>query len=464
MLFVDFHFLAFFAVVFAVHWSLRSAVKRKAWLLLASYAFYAAWDWRFCGLIFASTAFDYVAALRISSTQGRAKRAWLVGSIVVNLGVLGFFKYFGFFVDSAVQLGAWCGLELPRPSLEIVLPVGISFFTFQSMSYTLDVHRGVLTARRSFAEVALFVAFFPQLVAGPIVRARDFLPQLDEPRRFANVAVRASLSLFVAGLIKKVFFADQIGNLIDPYFADPEAYHWMSAWIAAPLFGAQIYCDFSGYSDMALGIAGLLGYQLCVNFRHPYLATSIREFWHRWHISLSTWLRDYLYIPLGGGKGSTFQTYRNLFLTMVLGGLWHGAAFTFVVWGALHGLALMIHRQWSAAVEGRWRLPPLVAWALTGIWVCLTWIYFRAADLGSATTITRAFLFGDSSGTESLSPRLFGLIAGLLGVHFLAHRELVQRRLHALPAPVFAFGLGVSAATIAWLYPASFEPFIYFQF
>ncbi len=331
----------------------RDNRRRKVLLLLASYAFYAAWDWRFTALIAVSTLADYIAALRIEGAQGRSRERWLVAALAVNLTLLGFFKYFGFFVDSAVELGELLGVAVRRPALEVILPVGISFFTFQSMSYTLDVHAGRLRATRSLLDVALFVAFFPQLVAGPIVRARHFLPQLAARPRFADVDVRGACALFLLGLFKKVFVADVIGGWIDPFFAAPEDFAPGSSRVAMPLFAIQIYCDFSGYTDMAIASAGLLGYRLTRNFAHPYFAGDVRDFWRRWHISLSTWLRDYLYIPLGGGRGHLLSVYRNLMITMLLGGLWHGANWTFVVWGGLHGLGLVATREWERNRAGR---------------------------------------------------------------------------------------------------------------
>ncbi|MHC4380608.1 MAG: MBOAT family O-acyltransferase, partial [Planctomycetota bacterium] len=301
MIFTEFRFLGFFLLVFAIHWSLRGARTRKTWLLLTSYAFYAAWDWRFLGLILASTLVDFVTGLRIAASEDPGTRKWWLRlSLCANLGILGFFKYCDFFLSSTASLVQAMGFEANLPVLELILPVGISFFTFQTMSYSLDIYYRRLEPTRSLLDLSLFVGFFPQLVAGPIVRAKDFLPQLERPQPFAAIAVKPALLLFLSGFIKKAVISDNLAPMVDAYFADPSAWSAGAAWIAVPGYAVQIYCDFSGYSDMAIALAALLGYRLCLNFHGPYLASDIRDFWRRWHISLSTWLRDYLYIPLGG--------------------------------------------------------------------------------------------------------------------------------------------------------------------
>ena len=276
MLFVELAFLPFFLVVLAVHWGLRGERARKRWLLAASWFFYGCWDWRFLSLLGFSTLLDYVVALRIER-PGARKRAWILVSLCGNLGLLGIFKYFGFFVDSAVELLALLGVEAHRPTLAIVLPVGISFYTFQTLSYALDVYRGRLRASRSLLDFALFVSFFPQLVAGPIVRAADFLPQLAVPKRWARVHARAALTLFLIGFLKKACISDNLAPHVDRFFAAPAEFDSLSAWIAVLAYAVQIYCDFSGYSDMALACAGLLGYELCTNFARPYLARNLTD-------------------------------------------------------------------------------------------------------------------------------------------------------------------------------------------
>jgi alginate O-acetyltransferase complex protein AlgI len=352
-------------------------------------------------------------------------------------------------------------------TLNILLPVGISFFTFQTLSYTLDVYFGNLKPERNFLNLACFVAFFPQLVAGPIVRAADFLPQLATARTFAQVNVRGCLILFIVGFFKKACISDNLSTFVDTYFASPDSYNALSAWIAVIAYAIQIYCDFSGYTDMAIATAGLLGYEFCPNFDAPYFASSITDFWRRWHISLSTWLKDYLYIPLGGNRGGQWLTYRNLMLTMLLGGLWHGAAWTFVIWGGLHGVALITHREWSKRVRLRpaWtRAVALWGTGLTFYWVCLTWIFFRANNFKTAATVFKSFVFLQSPGSEQLSLSLIAVFTVLAGLHWLFSRTNWETRLSRVPAQLFAVGYGAVAAILLTAMPTTYTPFIYFQF
>ena len=364
MLFVEFRFFWFFLAVFAVYWSLRRNDSRKTWLLICSYFFYACWNWKFLFLIMASSALDYFVGVMLVRTQNpRARRGWLILSLCANLGTIAFFKYYNFFVTSAAALLEWLGLPASLHTLNIIIPVGVSFYTFHSMSYTIDVYRGKLRPVSSILDLACFIGFFPQMVAGPIVRAFAFLPQLQTLRRFADVDVRGALVLFLTGFIKKACIADAVAPFVDRYFEAPWNFTAASAWVGVLFYAIQIYCDFSGYTDMAIATAQLLGYELPVNFRFPYFARNISEFWHRWHISLSTWLRDYLYIPLGGNRGPRWFVYRNIMITMLLGGLWHGGAWTFVIWGGLHGVALVIHREWVRRTEHRSSAPSVPALA-----------------------------------------------------------------------------------------------------
>jgi alginate O-acetyltransferase complex protein AlgI len=474
LIFTQLTFLVFFAVTAAVYWALRSNRARKHWLLACSYFFYGYWDYRFLALILASTVFDYGIGLWLARTEGAtARRALITASVCVNLGFLGFFKYFNFFVEAGCQLLATLGAQVAQPTLEIVLPVGISFFTFQTMSYTIDVYRRQLPPSRDFFDFALFVGFFPQLVAGPIVRASSFLPQLDRARTRDDVDARKALVLFLVGYFKKACIADNLAAAIDPLFADPAAYAVGDRVLGATLYSVQIYCDFSGYTDMAIATAGLLGYELARNFDAPYLSRNVREFWQRWHISLSTWLRDYLYIPLGGNRGGPLRAARNLMLTMLLGGLWHGANWTFVLWGFLHGLALVVHRALRAlrsrAAPGAGLLPaarPAVAvlsWFATLSWVVLCFAIFRCPD------VTTAFDFlatPPAAAAPQLSPDLWLLLAGLGAVHWAIAARTQQlatgmRRTHDL---VFYPAFGAVCAALPYLTPLSAEPFIYFQF
>ena len=475
MIFTEPRFLLFFAVVFAAYWAFDSHRAQKMLLLVASLVFYGAWDWRFLSLIVISTLIDYYASLGMEAADRRAsgrgserlRLAWLWFSLVGNLGLLGFFKYFGFFVDSAVDFAAAFGVELNRPSLEIVLPVGISFYTFQTMSYTIDVYRRELAARPSLLDVGVFVAFFPQLVAGPIVRARDFLWQLEAARvPFSSIPVRAHLLLFLSGFIKKSCVSDSIAPAIDPFFADPQSFDAPSAWLAMVLYSIQIYCDFSAYSDIAIATAGLLGFKLELNFDFPYLARNVREFWRRWHMSFSTWLRDYLYIPLGGNRLGRSITVRNIMVTMMLGGLWHGAAWHFVVWGALQGVGLIVHRELERRRGARPPLLPEVpAVLLTFAWTTVVWVFFRATDFGSALDILRMLLLFQSPGTQAVDPRWWLLIVLLAGAHVVARRGFGKRVADApLPYWAFAAAYGAVAAVVLLFVRIDVQPFIYFQF
>ncbi len=466
MLFTELRFVPFFLLVFAVHWALRRDAGRKLWLLLASYAFYAAWDGRFLALILASTLIDYGVALRLQQPNVR-RRLWVSVSLVANLGLLAVFKYFNFFLDSAADLLGLLGFQADLPTLRIILPVGISFYTFQTLSYTLDVYFERLRPTRNLLDVALFVAFFPQLVAGPIVRASDFLPQLRTPRRIASIAFRPALLLFLSGYIKKACISDQLAPWVDSYFQDPASFDAAAAWLATIFYAVQIYCDFSGYSDMAIACAALLGYSIPLNFDFPYFATDITDFWRRWHMSLSRWLRDYLYIPLGGNRGSLLFTYRNLALTMLLGGLWHGASWNFVLWGALHGLALIVHREWTRRVD----LPPGLRSALrpfgmaaTFLFVCLCWIFFRAADFERAWIVVRAFVLFDGAGEQTFQASLASIPVVLAALHACARTGLWRRGMLALPPWAFAMVLGCVLAVAQTFTSPGLKPFIYFQF
>ena len=466
MIFTELRFFAFLALVLGVAWGLESNRARKVWLLIASYAFYAAWDWRFLSLILVSTLVDYLVGLALGGEERVTRRRFLLGvSLVVNLGLLGYFKYAGFFVDSAQDLLAFLGFEASRSSLEIVLPVGISFYTFQTLSYTIDVFRRELTPTRDLLDLALFVAFFPQLVAGPIVRAAHFLPQLERAARWADIRVRSHLVLFLSGFIKKACIADNVAPAVDAWFAAPESYGSGAAWIAVLLFAIQIYCDFSGYSDMAIASAGLLGFDLGENFRHPYVAASPREFWQRWHISLSTWLRDYLYIPLGGNRGGAAATYRNLMLTMVIGGLWHGAAWRFLFWGFVHGLALALHRAWwkRSTHGGSPQVPRWLGVLVTQAVVAFGWIFFRAPDWDTAWMTVRA-MAGEAAGDGFFDSRWWLLIVAFGLLHALASRLEGRIRWTEVPRPVFAVAYGVAVALAILFVQIDIQPFLYFQF
>jgi alginate O-acetyltransferase complex protein AlgI len=468
MLFVEFRFFWFFLAVLAVYWSLRHNDSRKIWLLICSYIFYAAWNWKFVFLLMASSALDYVVGLMLSRNKSpRARRGWLLVSLCGNLGTLAFFKYFNFFISSAAALLEWLGLPASVHTLNIILPVGVSFYTFHSMSYTIDVYRGKMRAVSSILDVACFIGFFPQMIAGPIVRAFAFLPQLQSLRKFSDVDVRGALVLFLTGFIKKACIADAVAPFADRYFAAPWNFTAASAWVGALSYAIQIYCDFSGYTDMAIACARLLGYELPINFRFPYFARNISDFWHCWHISLSSWLRDYLYIPLGGNRGPSWFVYRNIMITMLLGGLWHGGAWTFVIWGGLHGGALVVHREWMRLTEHRPRAHSIMrwlAWPLTIFWVCVAWIFFRAVDLQHALPALQSFVLLRSPGTEDLGAWMLWIVVALALVHWLNSLGTFSEWWRHVPAPLFAAGYGCTAALVLLFIPPRYTPFIYFQF
>jgi alginate O-acetyltransferase complex protein AlgI len=459
MIFTEARFLLFFAIVLGVHWALRAPGHRKLWLLLASQAFYAAWDWRFLSLIWISIAVDYTLALAMQGRSIRGRRMLLCTSLAVNLGLLGCFKYLDFFVESAALFSHWLGLPLSHSTLALILPLGISFYTFQTLSYTIDVARGRIEPTRSLLDFALFVSFFPQLVAGPIVRASEFLPQLQQMRTFADVAVRSQLMLFLAGFIKKACVADQAATAVDAVFAQPEAYGAASKWLASALYSLQIYCDFSGYSDMAIATAGLLGYRLALNFDAPYLSSSIREFWRRWHISLSTWFRDYLYIPLGGSRLGSLKTTRNLWLVFLICGLWHGAAWTFVVWGLVHGLFLSLERMVDPSVLPRW-LGRIYTLAV----VTIAFTIFRSPDLPAASSYITGMFMPSAAPENTLDPAWWGLLIGFAAIHVALHRRLIQPQIERLPDWTFAIGFGAAVALMLPWVAVGYQPFIYFQF
>ena len=470
MLFVELRFFVFFAIVFSLTWLLRSNHQRKVLLTLSSYFFYGIWDWRFLSLIMFITGVSYVVGYFavIKERDDSSRKLALTIGIVLSLLVLAVFKYFNFFADSFVDFAGLIGLNAGSVTLNLILPIGISFYTFQAISYMVDVHRGQIAAKRSVLDVAFYIAFFPQLVAGPIVRASNFIPQMDRKPAWSDVNVRACLALFLIGFAKKAGISDNIAPYVDLVFDAPEVFTASSIIAGVFLYGVQIYCDFSGYSDMAIACAGLLGYKFPENFRSPYLSPDIQQFWRRWHISLSSWLRDYLYIPLGGNRNGNLRRDVNLMTTMVLGGLWHGASFNFVIWGFLHGAALMIERTWNGLVASKspklgW-IGPLLGGIVTFYWVNLAWIFFRAPTLSESVQMSFTYLTWQSSGSETL-PINAWLLIGLLGLaHWLGDRYDGLSRFARLSPMVFAMAFGVASAIALSFVPTGYRPFIYFQF
>ncbi|MDB5049326.1 MAG: hypothetical protein JWO30_2397 [Fibrobacteres bacterium] len=459
MLFYSLEFAVFYLAVFLAY-RLIPAAGKKPLLLIASLWFYAAWDWRFLGLILLSSGTDFLCGRFIhGESRPGAKKAWLILSLAMNLGILGFFKYFNFFLESFHAVFP----HVPEPGLKIILPVGISFFTFQSLSYTIDIYRGQVKPVPA-PDFFLFVAFFPQLLSGPIVRASEFLPQLQALPRFRWDDVWEGALLFARGFCKKVLLANLLAHFADPRFARPEAYGALECLLAVYAFAFQIYWDFSGYTDMARGSALALGFRFPENFNLPYLSASPREFWRRWHMTLSTWLRDYLYKSLGGDRHGRLATLRNLFLTMALGGLWHGANWTFVIWGCYHGTLLVIQRllpgqERQGNVPDTWR--PLRIF-FTFHLVCLGWVFFRAESLDMALRFLRRM----ASGPWDWHPALALTAGGLL---VCAGWQIVSEANRARNASGLIWQgarLAVTAAgvALAFVYSTDSAPFLYFQF
>jgi alginate O-acetyltransferase complex protein AlgI len=468
MLFPTSAFLLFFAVVFPVFWALRSERQRLAWLLLASCFFYMSWNPWLILLILCSASIDFLAALGMERWQSPGvRRSLLAGSICLNLGLLAFFKYVNFFVDTAQHCLGLFELSLSKPTLDIILPLGISFYTFETISYIVDVYQGRTRAERNPLNYALFIMFFPHLVAGPIVRPRDFLPQLERRRRWQWNRMHLGVRLFLVGLVKKSLIADYLGQyVVDPVFADPGRFGSGAVWLGVLAYAVQIYGDFSGYSDMGIGLAHLFGFKLRINFNYPYLASDIADFWRRWHISLSSWLRDYLYIPLGGNRLGAWQTYRNLIVVMGLGGLWHGASWTFIVWGLYHGGLLALQRALpSPRLLAAPLLLPLRVLA-TFVLVCVGWVFFRAQSLAEAGVMLTRMAW-PTTGAELATGRVqlvLVCLAATLAGHLLGTRIDMTRAERRLPAPVMGAALALLLALFVVLLPDRTRAFIYFQF
>jgi alginate O-acetyltransferase complex protein AlgI len=474
LLFTSHHFLFFFTAVFAAYWALPWH-RARVWLLLAaSFAFYASWNrWLAC-LIVLTTTVDYFLARAIEASRSvPLRRLLLAANVVGNLGLLCYFKYVNFFLDSLGQALRLLGAEASLPVLSVLLPIGISFYTFEALNYMIDVYRGHVRAERSLPNFMLFILFFPHLVAGPIVRARDFLPQIRRRKHWSWLRAQVGAQYLLLGLFKKLAIADRMALFADPVFADPESYRSGAVWVAALAYALQVYCDFSGYSDMALGTAHLLGYRLSINFNLPYLAPNIADFWRRWHISLSTWLRDYLFIPLGGSRKGPARSALNLLITMTLAGLWHGASWNFVLFGLVHGCWLAGHQFFRGWCRGRPRLSALLetgagtALRVAGTFgfFCLTLVIFRAPGVASAfSMLRRMFVPGlGLSAPLHLSGWALTLAVVALG-HWLGAGERWKRLLDRLPAPSLGVGYAALLMLLLVLAPSTGQAFIYFQF
>ncbi len=470
MIFNTAEFFVFFAIFLAIYYVLNRTWQNVV-LVVASYIFYGWWDWRFCGLLFISTMVDYYCGLKIPGKHGKA---WVWISVVFQLSMLAFFKYFNFFQTSMQEALLRVGINAEWPLLNVLLPVGISFYTFQTLSYTIDLYRKKIGPERDFLTFAAFVSFWPHLVAGPILRASYMLPQIRAKRQVGSRELSEGTYFILVGLVKKVAVADVISDAIGPALANPTGYSSWELLLAIYLFSLRIYCDFCGYTDIARGVSLLMGFRLAENFHFPYFATSIQDFWRRWHISLSLWLRDYLYISLGGNRFGKWKTYRNLMVTMILGGLWHGASWSFIFWGALHGAYLTGERV-IAESRSRWfgdkkafQFPGWLRSAL-GIFVTFhlvtfTWIFFVIPDFRVAFEyIGRLFEFTYAADSDRLRLLLYGTAVVLaidLPEALSGSHEYLASRPRYIRAAFYACCLLLLIVT----WTSNYEPFIYFQF
>ncbi|MFN2616571.1 MAG: MBOAT family protein [Thermoleophilaceae bacterium] len=463
MVFPSLEFAIFFPIVLTLSWALMPHPRLwKPFILLASYVFYAAASVKYCALLAGVALANQAGAQLVHRASSERRRTLITAAtVVVDLGTLGVFKYYGFFTQQVSDFLHSIGLGLPLPLVSLALPVGLSFWTFQAISYVVDVKRGIIEPAPTL-DVMLYLSFFPHVVAGPIVRAREFLPQLRSPRDPRNVAVGSAMVLIALGLVKKVAIADYLARtVVDPVFGVPQAYHAPDVLLAAYAYAAQIYCDFSGYTDIAIGAALLMGVVFPQNFNSPYRATSFRDFWRRWHMTLSRYLRDFLYIPLGGNRDGRLRTARNLMITMTLGGLWHGAAWGFVLWGALHGAGLVIER----VLRGRFEAPAWLRWAAVFNLVVLGWILFRSRDLNLAGDFLSR-LADPGPATLWSAPAVLAVV-GVIGFQLLPPRPLEALRLRVaeLSPAVLGVALALVIAVVGATVPSqAVPPFIYFQF
>ncbi|WP_282123434.1 MBOAT family O-acyltransferase [Algibacter mikhailovii] len=466
MIFNSIAFLIFFVIVFTIYW--LTPKKYYTWqnilLLIASYVFYGWWDWRFLFLIAFSTVLDYVVGRQIYNSVSK-KKLFLVISLISNLGLLCVFKYFNFFIESWVNLWSLFGFKISISTLNIILPVGISFYTFQTMSYSIDIYRGELKPSNRFIEFATFVSFFPQLVAGPIERASNLLPQLGRERTMSLNRFKDGVFQIIIGFFRKVVVADAIGSLIDGIYNTPEIHNASSIVMAIVLYSFQIYFDFSGYSDIAIGTAKILGFDFKRNFNLPYFSVSITEFWRRWHMSLSTWLRDYLYIPLGGNKKGIKIQYRNLFITMLLGGLWHGSSWNFVIWGAIHGIVLSLEKRF-AFIPKKYSIPKnFFIFSL----VSLIWVFFRALSFDDSMLIFSKVIKGPYltpyvGNISNLARVLYGLIIALSFDAYMFKKDIILEEFGAKLTKTSFVLISTFILINIVLFFSSASNFIYFQF
>jgi alginate O-acetyltransferase complex protein AlgI len=467
-------FAIFFLLVLPLSWLTMPWPHRwRPFIVLASYVFYSWWDWRFVFLLAGCTLWNQVLAVRIWRSKVQSQRkALLVLALAGNIGLLGYFKYYDFFVSSSDNMAEIVGLDLPLSLKSIVLPVGVSFFTFMAISYVVDAYRGEFEPT-TLEKFAVYLSFFPHLVAGPIVRPSELIPQIETPRDPRRVDTSRAFYLIATGLFKKVVIANYLASsIVDQVFAAPGQHSSLEILIAVYAYAIQIYADFSGYTDIAIGVALLLGFQFPQNFDSPYAAVSVQDFWRRWHMTLSRWLRDYVYIPLGGNRGTSLATYRNLMLTMLIGGLWHGAAWTFVVWGGLHGGALAWERwrrERRSPADAARRTTGRHVWAariVTFHFVCFAWIFFRSDSFGAAWDMIEGLFTNWGAPSPLVTTGVLLAIAVGIGSQYLPARipRLLMARFSRLPVLGQATVLALALMVTSVLGPEGVAPFIYFQF
>jgi len=476
MLFNSIEFLLFFPTIFILYWFVfnKNLKYQNSLILASSYVFYGWWDHRFLSLIFLSTIVDYVIGLNISNQSSKKKQKLLLwGSVLFNLSVLGFFKYYNFFVDSWVELFSSLGYEIKSIwTLNIILPVGISFYTFQTMSYTIDVYRKKLEPTKDFISFASFVSFFPQLVAGPIERASNLLPQILKKREFQYDQVIQGLKLILWGMFKKVVIADSLAPIVDDIFSNYQDFGGGTLWLGAIYFSFQIYCDFSGYSDIAIGTSKLLGFELMSNFKFPYFSRNIGEFWRRWHISLSTWFRDYLYIPLGGSQEGKWKSIRNIFIIFLVSGFWHGANWTFIFWGLFHSILFLPtfmfnkNRNYtSSIIAANTLLPSLKEFinvVTTFLLVTIGWVFFRSESIGDSFSYLTSMISNINIVTH-LSPKISFYILVLVLVDWTQRFD--ERNLFVtFPKLIFKIFVIICVFLILINFKKESQQFIYFDF
>lgn len=474
MQFDSISFLIFFSVLLFIYNIPSSWGFKKNQLLIGSYLFYAAWNPWFLPLLLFSTTLDWLLALAIDRVAAAYKKIFLTITIVVNLSILIYFKYVLFFMEILHDSLAVFSIDTPAPEMNIILPLGISFYTFHSLSYCIDVYRGKFKATKNWRDYALYVSFFPQLVAGPIVRWTFMREQIEQPRKSTMNGVTVGIALMLLGMFEKVVLSDSVfAPVANQLFAASDV-NSAQAWAATLAFSGQIFCDFAGYSTCAIGAAWALGFRLPVNFRNPYASVGFSDFWQRWHISLSTWLRDYLYIPLGGNRGGSFFTYRNLMLTMLIGGLWHGAAWNFVIWGGIHGLLLITERLVRQLLARVLQIKKLrfinacLGWLITLISVMFAWVWFRVTDLeqGIAWTLK---LLNITDARYNAKPVLFNYplvficFFALIIIQLIFRNASLEKLINKIPRPLLALLLGLLSALII-ISPGDSNAFIYFQF